>query len=117
MISAKSLKLFDDPVEVKKGDIIFKKGDPGDVMYAVIEGQVDIIVNKKVVFSVGPEEILGEMAMIENKPRSATAVAKTNTKLVVIDHQRFSILIQQTPSFVINIMKSMADRIRIMNEK
>lgn len=112
-----SFKKYTDFESYSKGDIIFKEGDPGDVMYAVIEGDVDIKVNNKVIYTVGAGEVLGEMALIDSKPRSASAVAKTDCKLVVIDDKRFTFLIQQTPMFVTQIMRVMADRIRMMNDE
>lgn len=112
-----SFKKYTDYHSYNVGDTIFKEGDPGDVMYAVIEGDVDIQVNGKTIYTVGPGEVLGEMALIDSKPRSASAVAKTDCKLVVIDEKRFTFLIQQTPMFVTQIMKVMADRIRIMNDE
>jgi CRP/FNR family transcriptional regulator, cyclic AMP receptor protein len=110
-----SFKKYTDFESFSQGDIIFKEGDPGDVMYAVIEGEVDIKVHGDPVYTVGPGEVLGEMALIDRKPRSASAVARTACKLVVIDDKRFTFLIQQTPMFVTQIMKVMADRLRMMN--
>ena len=84
-------------------------------MYTVIEGEVEIIINDTVIETVEPGGILGELALIDNKPRSATAIAKTNCKLVPIDEKRFTFLIQQTPYFSIQVMRIMADRLRSMN--
>jgi CRP/FNR family transcriptional regulator, cyclic AMP receptor protein len=117
MSIANSFKKYTDFESFTGGDIIFKEGDPGEVMYAVIEGEVDLKVNDKVIYTVGAGEVLGEMALIDKKPRSATAVAKTPCKLVIIDEKRFTFLIQQTPMFVTQIMKVMADRLRMKNDE
>jgi CRP/FNR family transcriptional regulator, cyclic AMP receptor protein len=113
----KSIKYYNDYKHYRKGEYIFKEGDPGDVMYAVVEGEVEIIVNGSLINIVRPGEVLGEMALIDKKPRSATAVAFSDCKLVVIDEQRFNFLIQQTPLFVTQIMKVMSDRIRTMDKE
>jgi CRP/FNR family transcriptional regulator, cyclic AMP receptor protein len=97
------------------GQIIFQEGQPGEVMYAVSEGEVDILVHDKVIDSVGPGGIVGEMALIDAQPRSATAVARTDCKLVPISEKRFTFLVQQTPNFALQVMRVMADRLRHMD--
>jgi len=97
------------------GQTIFQEGQPGEVMYAVIEGQVDILVHGKVIYVVGPGELLGEIALIDTKPRSATALAKTDCRLVPISEKRFTFLVQQTPHFALYVMRVMADRLRRMD--
>jgi len=67
------------------GEIIFAQGQPGDVMYVVKEGEVEIRLGKKVVDTIGPEGFFGEMALIDDAPRSASAVAKTNCKLSAVN--------------------------------
>jgi CRP/FNR family transcriptional regulator, cyclic AMP receptor protein len=81
----------------------------------VTEGQVDIIVHGKVLSPLGPGGILGEMALIDEHTRSATAVAKTDCKLAPINKKRFHFLVQQTPNFALSVMKVMAERIRRMD--
>jgi CRP/FNR family cyclic AMP-dependent transcriptional regulator len=85
------------------------------MMYVVKEGEVEVIVNGKVVDTIGPGGILGEMALIDKQPRSATATAKTDCKLVSVDEQRFQRLVQQTPHFAIQVMRVMAQRLRQMD--
>ncbi|MFO7445768.1 MAG: cyclic nucleotide-binding domain-containing protein [Ignavibacteriaceae bacterium] len=100
-----------------QGEFIFVEGDPGNTMFSILEGKVEIRAHDKTVYIAGPGEILGEMALIENKPRSATVVAKTKCKLAVIDERRFQFLLQQTPMFITQILKALADRLRHMNEE
>lgn len=94
------------------GKVIFKAGEPGDVMYVVKEGEVDIMIGDKVIATEGPGAIFGEMALIDAKPRSATAIAKSDCQLVPIDKKRFTFLVQQHPYFSLHVMKLMADRLR-----
>lgn len=97
------------------GHRIFSEGDPGDQMYAVQEGEVDLLVGDIVVETVGPGGVFGEMALIEQEPRSATAIARSDTKLAAIDERRFNFLTQNTPMFALNVMKLMAHRLRRMD--
>jgi CRP/FNR family cyclic AMP-dependent transcriptional regulator len=57
------------------------------------------------------------MALIDQSPRSATAVAKTDCKLAPIDRRRFEFMVQQTPFFSLTVMKIMADRLRRTNSR
>ena len=101
-----------DAVSYTAGQTIFEAGAPGDVMYVVQEGDVDIVLAGRVIDTCGPGGIIGEMALINDKPRSASAVAKGDCKLVPIDEQRFTFLVQQTPYFAIQVMSVIAERLR-----
>jgi CRP/FNR family cyclic AMP-dependent transcriptional regulator len=106
-----------DAQSVAAGTTIFRAGDPRDRMYAVVSGEVDILVNGRLVETVGNGGIFGEMALIDNESRTATAVAKTDAKLVAVDEKRFLFLIQQTPHFAIHVMRVLSDRLRRMDER
>lgn len=104
--------------DVAAGDAIFREGDIGKVMYIIQSGEVDILLKDQVFDSLGEGEALGEMALINpGCPRSASAIAKTDCRLVVIDQKRFTFLVQQTPYFAIEIMKTLAERLTRMNLK
>jgi CRP-like cAMP-binding protein len=106
-----------DTSEFKEGEIIFNQGDPGDSLYSIIEGTVDIIANGKVVSTLEQQSIFGEMSLIDKSPRSATAIAKTDCKINKIDEKRFIFLVQQAPYFAFDILSVLANRIRELNEK
>lgn len=101
-----------DFIVIPAGEVIFKQGGVADHMYAIIEGDVEISIDGKFLDITGAGGIVGEMALIDLSPRSATAIAKTECKLVPVDQKRFEFLVQQTPNFAINVMKIMVERIR-----
>ena len=110
-----TIDLFDNAKEfmiVPAGQVIFQKGGIADQMYVVIEGEVEITIDGRFLDITGAGGIIGEMALIDSSPRSATAIAKTECKLVPVDQKRFTFLVQQTPNFAINVMKIMVERIR-----
>ncbi len=94
------------------GQALFRGGEPGNLMYVLMSGTADIIVHNRVVETVEAGAIVGEMAMIDEGARSATLIAKTDCKLLAIDHKRFNFLIQQTPNFAIHVMRVIATRLR-----
>ena len=101
-----------DYVLYEAGRVVFEEGQPGDVMYAIIEGEVEITVKGQLIDLIGPGGIIGEMALIDSSPRSGTARVTTQAKLVPISQKRFTFLVQQTPYFSIQVMQIMADRLR-----
>ena len=97
------------------GQTVFKEGDPGEVMYGIQEGEVEIRIGSEPVVTLGPGAILGEMALVSNEPRSATAIAKTDCRLVPISKKRFEFMVQQTPFFATEVMRVMAENLRRSN--
>jgi CRP-like cAMP-binding protein len=106
-----------DLVSVPAGENIFREGEPGEQMYVVYEGEVELRVNGHLVETLGPGGVLGEMALIEHAPRTATATAKTDCRLVPVPEKRFKFMVQQTPHFALQIMRIMAERLRRMNDR
>jgi CRP/FNR family transcriptional regulator, cyclic AMP receptor protein len=107
-------KNIEDFVEFKAGDVIFDENQPGDVMYAVKEGEVDILHNGHVLETCTADQFFGEMALIDKSNRAASAVAKTDCKLITVDKKRFLFLVQETPTFALQVMHEMAERLRRM---
>jgi CRP-like cAMP-binding protein len=99
------------------GETIFKAGQPGDAMYGVQEGEVDLLVGSSVVETVGPGGFFGELALLDNEPRSTSAVARTDCRLAVVDGTRFMLMVRQTPFFAMTVMRTMAGRLRRMDAR
>lgn len=109
------LRKPDLQVEFKPGEIIYREGDPGDGMYVLLEGVVEVLVGGKSVGSFEPIEFFGEMAVIDPGPRSATVRAATKCKLAPISQIRFLALIERRPHLAILIMRMLVERIRWLN--
>ncbi len=102
-----------DIVLFAAGERIFSAGDAADdAMYVVIEGEVDIRIKAGSIDIARSGEIVGEMALIDKSPRSATVIALTPARLARIDRRRFLYLIQNTPTFALDVMVVMAARLR-----
>ena len=107
----------ENPRVCEAGEVIFRQFDMGSEMYVVLEGEVELAIGANTLETLGPGEPFGEMALIDQSPRVATATAKTPCKLAVIPEKRFLFLVQTTPHFALHVMKVMADRLRRMNER
>ena len=98
------------------GKLLFEQGDPSNkLMYVVMSGSVEIIVNNRVVDKAGTGAMLGEMAMFEDETRSATIRAECDCELVPIERRKFMFYIQHMPEFALHIMLVLAERLRRTN--
>jgi CRP-like cAMP-binding protein len=99
------------------GVSLFRRGDATNgFMYVLIKGQAEIRVGDEVVDLARVGAILGEMALVDKGPRSATVVATTDAEFAEIDRERFEFLIAETPGFAIEVMRLMASRLRKTDE-
>jgi CRP-like cAMP-binding protein len=114
------IHLFDKDQQteaVSAGTAVFRDGDRGDHMFAVLDGAVDLIVSGKTVETVETGGVFGEMALVDDRPRTASAIVKSDARLVRIDRKRFLFLVQQNPFFALQLMTIMAERLRRMDER
>jgi CRP/FNR family cyclic AMP-dependent transcriptional regulator len=99
-------------VRYSSGATIFEEGDPGDCMYIVRSGTVALSCGGRALETVGEGGLFGEMALVDNGPRSACAVAASDCELTLIDARRFEFMVQQTPYFAVEVMRTVARRLR-----
>ncbi|MDP2805887.1 MAG: cyclic nucleotide-binding domain-containing protein [Gallionellaceae bacterium] len=100
-----------DLVEVSAGKTLFCQGDDGDVMYVLVDGEAEIFIGGMVLEKCVPGALVGEIAVIENAPRSATVKAITPCRFASIDRKRFNYLVDEIPGFAIAVMRVMAQRL------
>lgn len=97
---------------LEAGEPLFFEHQTGEDMYAVVSGRIDILTYGKVLEQVGPGGIFGEMALIDDGPRSAAALACERSEVVVISRALFAQLVAEEPSFALHVMKVLAARLR-----
>jgi CRP-like cAMP-binding protein len=102
-------------IKVSPGGIIFNQGEMGDCMYIVQSGIIDMMIGDKVIETIGPNEALGFMSMIDDQPRSSTARAREACDLSLIDVRTFRFMVDEVPNFAAYIMGVLARRIRGMS--
>ena len=107
------------PESFAPGQTIFKEDDKGgglfgksDKMYVLILGEIEMIAQDKVIGTVRAGETFGEMAVIAQAPRTATARAKTACTLIGLDDKQFQVALQQKPEFALHLMSIMNTRLR-----
>jgi CRP-like cAMP-binding protein len=99
-------------VDVAEGEILFREGEAGDVMYVLITGTAEVSIGGVSMEMCGPGDILGEMAVIDGSPRSATVTARSACQFAVVDRKRFHFLVDETPKFAIFVMQVIAQRLK-----
>lgn len=105
----------DNLVSLTAGEALFRKGDAARTMYVVLSGELRVGDANKVFAQLAPGGLVGEMALIDHAPRAATVTALTDCTLAAIDEKRFLFLTQQTPSFALNVMRVLSQRLRHMD--
>ena len=103
--------------QVKKGDVIFRDGSSGQSMFIVLEGQVEISKvlgdQKTVLAKLGVGSIFGEMAIVDNQPRSATATALSNGIVLEIGREMFRNRMEEVPKWLQSFFQIIVERLRI----
>ncbi|MGA3282096.1 MAG: cyclic nucleotide-binding domain-containing protein [Smithella sp.] len=111
---------------VKKDSMLFMEDMPGEFLYIILSGRVDIVKEtidkeKIVLASMGADEIIGEMSLIDSQPRSATGVTSEDSVLLVIKKQNFDEMLQSDPriaaKLLMGLLKTISRRLRIMDKK
>jgi CRP/FNR family transcriptional regulator, cyclic AMP receptor protein len=114
------LALFDyvaDTVRLEPGQRLFKKGEKGTHMYVVRSGELAVGEGNYVFDTLRAGAVVGEMALIDEAPRSATVRALTKAELIPVSQARFLFLVQQTPFFAIRILRVLSGRLRAMDKQ
>ncbi len=102
------------------GTVLFEEGQPGDHMYVVTSGQVEIRrkvgETERLLAVLMPGDFFGEMAILTGRPRSATAVVRSPARLIVIEGKTFEAMLRARPEIALRIIKSLATRLESANQ-
>jgi len=102
------------PSHAPLNKVIMNEGEGGVFMYVVLEGRVSISIKGKVVDRIGPGGVFGEMALVDQSPRAATATAEADSELLSINRNDFLNLVKSNPVFAVSLLKALTDRLRYM---
>ncbi len=95
-----------------RGTVIVREGEETDEAYIILEGEIDVTKKGKHLAILGENSIFGEIALVDQRPRTATCTAKTNCILGMVTRENYKDLIKYRPQAVIPIMKIVTDRMR-----
>ena len=112
-VARKCFESFGKTENLAEIQSFFVEGQASDKMYLLVEGEVSLIRNKKTLDIVKPGEIFGEIAVITQQPRAASAMARKACQVLVLDARQFQQAIQTTPEFALMLMNIMNNRLRL----
>ncbi|HEY9639119.1 MAG TPA: Crp/Fnr family transcriptional regulator [Coleofasciculaceae cyanobacterium] len=102
-----------DPKFFTAGEVIFEDGQPGDYLYGILEGTVDLVVDGNIIETIEAGSVFGAGALIHpDGIRVYTAIARTDCKLAYMDQARLLFAVQETPMFALEVMRNYSDRLR-----
>jgi len=103
-------------------EVIFQEGDPGDGIYVVVEGEVQVSTlvsesERRVLTRVAPGDFFGEMAILDDRPRSATAQAECDTKVYFLHRDDLLRILEHSPKLAVSLLREFSLRLRDFNKK
>jgi CRP/FNR family cyclic AMP-dependent transcriptional regulator len=105
---------YKEAKKFKAGEVVFQRGQPGNLMYIVASGTAEIRIGETLIEVVNAGGMVGELSLLDGAPQNSTVIARSACELVPIDERRFSFLVSQ-PMFALDVMRIMARRIRAAN--
>ena len=106
-----------EEVDLTAGDSVFHKGDPGDGLYLIVYGRVQVQNGAQVLRQMGARDVFGEMALLDNEPRSASVSALEPTQLLRLGQAPFYELLSDQPEIATGIIHVLMHYIRTLNQR
>ncbi|MBA2390787.1 MAG: cyclic nucleotide-binding domain-containing protein [Geodermatophilaceae bacterium] len=107
-----TFKFAQEATQFAAGATVFAIGDPPGPAYVVQSGEIEVRRGEDVIESLGPGGVVGEMALLDQTPRSATVVATSDCALVPLDERAFLTHVSHNPYFALELMRVIAGRLR-----
>lgn len=101
-----------EEVTFEAGDRVVTEGEPGDAFFVILDGTASVVVGARAVSSLGPGDTLGEISLVDGRPRSATVTSETRVRAVVIRRPGFERLMDDFPPVRLGVLMSLTERIR-----
>jgi CRP/FNR family cyclic AMP-dependent transcriptional regulator len=105
----------DESRKFRAGQTIFRAGEKGTEFFVIRSGRASVRLGNRVLHDLTEGEIFGEMALIDNEPRSATVVADTDLEVVPVGEKQFLFMTSQAPYFALSLMRVLVKRLRTAN--
>ena len=100
-----------DEVDAKAGKVLMRKGELGSEFFMIADGTVKVERDGRVIATLGPGDFFGDIALVVERPRTATATVETDSRLLVVGHREFHSLMDRFPSIRISVLESIAIRL------
>lgn len=105
------LAMIADEIDLRDGSALTREGQPGREFFVLIEGTVDVIQGDERVSQLGPGDWFGEIALLTNAPRTATVMATSPVRVLVVTDRAFRQVVEQTPSIAVKMLERVGERL------
>lgn len=105
-----------DEAVLETGQVLCRQGEVATAAYAIDDGEASVKVGTEVIGTVRPGESVGEMGLLDYRPRSATVVARSPMKVYVIDARRFESVLEEAPTLARSLLRELTGRIRGLDQ-
>ncbi len=106
-----------DEIDLPAGRTLCEQGTIGREAFVIIDGTAEVRRNKKKVATLGPGDCVGELALLDHGPRTASVIAATDLKVLVIGAREFAGIVDEIPSIAHKLMKALAAKVRELDTK
>lgn len=100
-----------DEIDLRAGKELTRQGRPGREFFVLIEGEADVLQNARRIATMKGGDFFGEIALVSSKPRTATVVATTPLRVLVLTDRSFKRLLERSPSIQLKVLQALAERI------
>ena len=104
-----------EEIDVPAGQVLMREGGSGNEFFVIVDGSVRIERGGATVRTLGSGDFLGEIALVDGGPRTATATTESPAKLLVVGHREFHSLMEQFPSIQVSVLQALASRVRSLD--
>ena len=110
------LAAITDEAVLETGQVLCRQGEVATAAYVIDDGEANVKIGTHFIGTVGPGEIVGEMGLLDYRPRSATVVARSPMKVYVIDARRFESVLENAPTLSRSLLRELSGRIRGLDQ-
>ena len=100
-----------DEIDLREGRELTRQGSPGREFFVLVEGEADVRRNGRKVRTLGDGDFFGEIALVTKRPRTATVVARTPVRVLVVTDRAFRRMIEESPSMQTKVLQALAERL------
>jgi CRP-like cAMP-binding protein len=105
-----------EDMEVEEGKVLTREGQSGSEFFVIVDGDVSVTKNGQEIRTLGPGDFFGEIALLEDTPRTATVVAKTPLRFFVLTRRSFRSLLAHQPELERKVLAALEERVRATSE-
>jgi CRP/FNR family transcriptional regulator, cyclic AMP receptor protein len=106
-----------DEIPVRSDTLLTVQGGPGDAFYLIVEGRADVMRNDTKIATLGPGDTVGEMALLDGEPRSATVVMTSDGVVLTMPRREFTAVLRELPAIALKMLVALSLRLREANSR